>query len=132
MYYLKKTFRFEAAHHLPKHLGKCSRVHGHSFVGTLFLASEELFTLGSSTGMVLDFAECSKALAPLLEHCLDHYDLNVTTGLEDPTSENLCKWIYGSLIGLLPDLIGVALAETCTCEAMYFPEPKRALIPMLL
>ncbi|NES98612.1 MAG: 6-carboxytetrahydropterin synthase QueD, partial [Desertifilum sp. SIO1I2] len=28
-----KEFRFEAAHHLPHHDGKCRRLHGHSWVG---------------------------------------------------------------------------------------------------
>ena len=28
---ITKTFRFESAHHLPGHSGKCARPHGHSY-----------------------------------------------------------------------------------------------------
>ncbi len=47
------------------------------------------------TGWIMDFAELKAAFKPLYDR-LDHYYLNEIPGLENPTSEVLAKWIWGS------------------------------------
>jgi 6-pyruvoyltetrahydropterin/6-carboxytetrahydropterin synthase len=115
-----KEFRFEAAHRLPHHEGKCRRLHGHSWLGRVYIQGNCLQTEGASRGMILDFGEVSKYLKPLLEDFLDHYYLNETTGLENPTSEAIARWIYEKLEILgLPGLHAVEIHETCTSGCVY-------------
>ncbi len=68
-----KEFRFEAAHKLPNHDGKCARLHGHSWRGVVYVASEVLVKSGPKQGMVLDYSEIKGYVKPLLEEYLDHY-----------------------------------------------------------
>jgi 6-pyruvoyltetrahydropterin/6-carboxytetrahydropterin synthase len=115
-----KEFRFEAAHRLPYHEGKCSRLHGHSWIGRVHLQGNTLQEAGSSRGMLLDFGDVSKYLKPLLEDYLDHYYLNETTGLENPTCEAIARWIYERLeTAGLPGLHAVEIHETCTSGCVY-------------
>jgi len=78
---IRKTFRFEAAHHLPAHDGKCRRVHGHSWVGVIEVRDSQVHANGPKAGMVVDYGDLSDLVDPLVEQFLDHHDLNMTTGL---------------------------------------------------
>lgn len=69
---LRKTFRFEASHVLPKHPGKCSRLHGHSWVLHVFVEG----SINPETGFVKDYAEISKTVNPVINE-LDHKHLGV-------------------------------------------------------
>ena len=53
---IRKTFRFEAAHVLPFHPGKCARMHGHSYVLEVAVRGP-LQESGPARGMILDFDE---------------------------------------------------------------------------
>lgn len=121
MYRLTKSFRFEASHQLPQHDGKCRRLHGHSWVGKLICEDHKLVTQGPKTGMLVDYGDLSAAIRPILEDYLDHHHLNQTTGLENPTSELLAKWLYDKLKPDLPWLVAVVIEETCTSAAEYRP-----------
>jgi 6-pyruvoyltetrahydropterin/6-carboxytetrahydropterin synthase len=125
-YQISKIFRFEAAHRLPDHDGQCARPHGHSYVLTIHIACNQLIERGPQRGMVIDFAHLVALVKPLLESHLDHYDLNVSTGLENPTSEHLARWIYDRIVPgirrMRPDTelaIEVELSETCTSSCRY-------------
>jgi 6-pyruvoyltetrahydropterin/6-carboxytetrahydropterin synthase len=113
---LFKEFSFEAAHRLPnvpaEH--KCARLHGHSFFVRITVAGD----VGETSGWVMDFAELSNRFRPILDQ-LDHYYLNEIPGLENPTSENLAKWIWQNLVENLPELIAVEIRETCTSGCIY-------------
>jgi 6-pyruvoyltetrahydropterin/6-carboxytetrahydropterin synthase len=115
-----KEFRFEAAHTLPHHDGKCRRLHGHSWVGRVYVRSDRLIEGGSKQGMIMDFADIKKYIQPLLDDYLDHYYLNDTTKLESPTSEAIAKWIFEKLSEAgLPGLHSVEIQETCTSGCRY-------------
>lgn len=111
-----KEFSFEAAHRLPKvpddH--QCARLHGHSFHVRLTVAGE----VGDQSGWVMDFAQISDAFRPVLEQ-LDHYYLNEIEGLENPTSENIARWIWVRLKPELEQLSAVQIRETCTSGCIY-------------
>ncbi len=111
-----KRFTFEAAHLLPNlpddH--KCRRLHGHSFQAELHVAGP----LTSPEDWVMDFAEVSRAFAPIYEQ-LDHHYLNEIEGLENPTSEVIARWIWDRLKPALPQLAKVVLHETCTAGCVY-------------
>jgi 6-pyruvoyltetrahydropterin/6-carboxytetrahydropterin synthase len=111
-----KEFTFEAAHRLPNvppgH--KCGRLHGHSFRVELHVRGP----VGATSGWVMDFADVSAAFKPLYER-LDHYYLNEVEGLENPTSENLARWVWEQLREQLPCLSAVVVRETCTSGCIY-------------
>lgn len=85
---VSKRFSFEGAHSLP-HLPaghKCRNLHGHSYV-------IEVFCTGplDARGFVVDYAEISAAVRPIIEQ-LDHRNLNDV--LPGPTTaENVGQWI---------------------------------------
>jgi 6-pyruvoyltetrahydropterin/6-carboxytetrahydropterin synthase len=117
---LAKEFRFEAAHKLPYHHGKCARLHGHSWRGVVYVSGNTLIEKGEKQGMVMDYADIKEYLKPLLENYLDHYYLNESTGLESPTSEQVAVWIYEKLEAAgLPGLTAVRIDETCTSICLY-------------
>lgn len=118
-----KEFSFEAAHRLPHHQGKCARLHGHSWVGRVYVQGNSLVQRGAQQGMILDYGDIADAIEPLLDQFLDHYYLNESTGLESPTSEAIAQWIAEKLQKSgLPGLHSVEIRETCTSSAHYFLE----------
>src|SRR6266851_8419713 len=80
--YVTKIFRFESAHHLPGHRGKCARPHGHSYRLEVTIRGPIKDAPGESDhGMVMDFGDLSQIVKnSVIEH-LDHQDLNAVTGL---------------------------------------------------
>jgi len=113
---LFKQFSIEAAHWLPNvppgH--KCRRLHGHSFQIEVHVAGP----VDPVLGWVMDFAEIKAAFAPIEEQ-IDHYCLNDIPGLENPTSENLARWIWQRLKESLPLLNQIVVRETCTSGCVY-------------
>jgi 6-pyruvoyltetrahydropterin/6-carboxytetrahydropterin synthase len=118
---ISKSFSFEAAHRLPHHDGKCARLHGHSFRATIFLHSWQLEDEGPKSGMVVDFYDVAQLMKPLLDDYLDHHFLNDTLGLENPTSEEISRWLFFKLAqtSLHADLQAVSISETCTSRCTY-------------
>lgn len=117
---LRKKFRFEAAHFLPHHDGKCKRLHGHSWQGEVVIIGNYLQQEGAKQGMVMDYSDLSRPVKAMVEGYLDHYLLNETLELENPTSEEVARWIYHRLIPDLPELQSVVIEETCTSRCVYF------------
>ena len=111
-----KVFTIEAAHRLPNlpESHKCYRLHGHSFKIEVHVKGE----VDQNTGWIMDFADISAAFKPLFER-LDHHYLNEIEGLENPTSENLARWIWRQLQPALPLLSSVVVQETCTAGCIY-------------
>lgn len=111
-----KDFQFEAAHRLPNvpEGHKCARLHGHSFMVRLEVSGK----VDEHSGWVQDFGDISKAFRPLYDR-LDHYYLNEIEGLENPTSENLARWIWDRLKPKLQGLSVVMVRETCTSGCVY-------------
>lgn len=113
---LVREFSFEAAHQLP-HVPpdhKCARLHGHSFRVEVICEGE----IDPLTGWLLDLAEIKRAFTPLLER-LDHRYLNEIEGLENPTVENLAKWIWQGLKPTLPLLTQINASETGSARCEY-------------
>lgn len=114
-----KEFTFESAHRLP-HVPeghKCGRLHGHSFRVALYLKGP----VDPHTGWIRDFSEIKALFKPTYER-LDHNYLNDIPGLENPTSENLARWIWDAMKPLIPELSRVHVHETCTCGCEYSGE----------
>ncbi len=113
---LSKQFKFEAAHDLPTFPPghKCRRLHGHSFRFDVVVEGE----VDPALGYLVDYGQIKTAAGPLVAR-LDHYYLNDVAGLENPTSENLARWIYDQLKPALPLLAAVVVYETCTSTCEY-------------
>lgn len=111
-----RKFQVEAAHHLPNVPAghKCARLHGHSFLIEVHVSGD----VGDSTGWVMDFADLKHIFQPLYNQ-LDHHYLNEIEGLENPTSENLAKWIWQKLQADLLGLSKVIVQETCNAGCVY-------------
>ena len=111
-----KDITFEAAHMLPNvpEDHKCRQLHGHSFKVRITLDGP----VDKSIGWVEDFAHLKKAFDPIYQK-LDHHYLNEIAGLENPTSENLVKWIWERLKPNLKYLHSIEVKETCTTGCIY-------------
>ncbi len=120
---LFKEFTFEAAHRLP-HVPpdhRCARLHGHSYRVLIHVSGE----VDPKSGMVMDFADIKSAFKPIIDEHLDHYYLNDVPGLENPTSENLTRWIWQRLSPALSQMNAVEVRETCTSGVIYRGEHER-------
>jgi 6-pyruvoyltetrahydropterin/6-carboxytetrahydropterin synthase len=117
---ITKTFRFEAAHRLPNHRGKCSQPHGHGYRVDVALYGEVRPADGTSEeGMVMDFADVSAAWK-VLEPRLDHRDLNeaLAGDVDVTTAECIAHWLFGRFTEMLGDEVtSVTVWETETCRA---------------
>jgi 6-pyruvoyltetrahydropterin/6-carboxytetrahydropterin synthase len=79
--------------------------------------------VGAESGWVMDFADLKANLAPLLNQ-LDHHYLNEIPGLENPTSENIARWIWQRLKPTLTQLTRVEVQETCQVGCVYRGEDE--------
>ena len=145
---ISKVFRFEASHILSRHPGKCSRLHGHSWVLRVSVEGP----VDPAAGFVIDFGDISKIVNERVIDKLDHRHLGTWEHmftLEEllyhehplshgwappeypsdlyPTCENLLMWIGQRL---LPDLVWseLELEETSTSRATLTREEFDAAI----
>ncbi|HEY2858852.1 MAG TPA: 6-carboxytetrahydropterin synthase QueD [Terracidiphilus sp.] len=111
-----KEFAIEAAHWLPNvpEGHKCRRLHGHSFHVEVHVEGP----VDERLGWVMDFAEIKAAFIAVHDQ-IDHRCLNDVEGLENPTSENLARWIWSRLRPMLPGLARIVVRETCTSGCVY-------------
>jgi 6-pyruvoyltetrahydropterin/6-carboxytetrahydropterin synthase len=102
---LEVEFHFAAAHRLPRYQGPCFRVHGHNYRFLVAVEGE----VDPGTGMVADFGALKQAVQEQVLSRADHRDLNDL--LDNPTAENIARWIWESLEGRLAGLAEVRLYE---------------------
>lgn len=85
MYRISKRLEISASHQLTlSHESKCSRLHGHNWIVTIYCATCQL----NEDGMVEDFSEIKQKI----HSRLDHANLNTLFDF-NPTAENMAKWI---------------------------------------
>lgn len=112
---IRKLFRFEAAHVLPYHLGKCARAHGHSYRLEVALRGP-LRADGPARGMIEDFDTVRAVVHREILEVLDHTSLNDL--IENPTCERIVAWVWERLQPALPGLDELVLWETATSCAV--------------
>lgn len=152
-YVLTKSFKFEAAHQLKFHDGKCARLHGHSFTLTVVLGGDNTTnehapdqadvpfnkrkkSANPKSNMLLDYGIISEIVKPFVDEKLDHHFLNETLETDSPTSEYIAEYCFGFLSGEFRDrkgvrLIEIRISETCTSEAIYGYKSNVDFDPML-
>jgi 6-pyruvoyltetrahydropterin/6-carboxytetrahydropterin synthase len=112
-----KAFRFEAAHQLPNHDGKCAQLHGHSYRVQVMARGEVKPSNGDpDEGMVLDFAELKLAWGKLHAQ-LDHQNLNDVLPISPTTAENIALYLLAQLRESVPQVVSVTVWETAECWA---------------
>lgn len=100
-----KTYRFEAAHHLPGYDGPCSQPHGHSYILEVEVSGPVVSRPGKSDDqMVLDFADLDAVVKPLVK-LLDHTYLN-----DSATELGVTRTTAEALVAGLVDHIAHGLA----------------------
>jgi len=113
---LRQFFNIESARYLPNLPPQhpCSKMHGHSFKITLIWRGPK----DPQIGWVQDYHKIAEQMQPLLK-ALDHRVLNEIPGLENPTSENLCIYLYENIQKWLPEIYQVVVSETPNTECRY-------------
>lgn len=90
---------------------KCSQMHGHNWVVTVYCMSEQL----NADGMVADFTH--------IKHCihdyLDHGDFNELLPF-NPTAENIARWITEQI----PECYMASVQESEGNVAAYVDDNK--------
>lgn len=85
MYYLQKRIEISGAHRLClDYESKCSQLHGHNWIITVFCRSREL----NANGMLTDFTHIKQEITEML----DHKNFNEVLPF-NPTAENIARWI---------------------------------------
>jgi 6-pyruvoyltetrahydropterin/6-carboxytetrahydropterin synthase len=135
--HVAKQFRFEASHQIDGHFGKCARLHGHSWVLTVYCEGQ----IDPTTGVVIDYYYIKQAMDLIIDD-LDHHHLgagsiqllddanrliSVYVGSDvpwipygfKPTSENILVLIADRIQDTLSALPWsfLTLNETCTSQA---------------
>jgi 6-pyruvoyltetrahydropterin/6-carboxytetrahydropterin synthase len=109
-------FEFCAAHRLPRHPGRCFRMHGHSYRLQVMVTGAP----DPETGMVVDFFDIERAVGsvvdPIRDTCLNDV-------LENPTAEAIVVWLWQQIQPCLASLSGLRLYETEACHVTYRGEP---------
>lgn len=113
---IMKSFTIDAAHKLTgvPEGHKCGRIHGHTFVIEIHVCGE----VDSKTGWVVDFADITNGFKPIHDQ-LDHSYLNDIVGLENPTCENIAKWIWPLLKPSLSQLCRIVVKESPTSACIF-------------
>jgi len=144
---ITKHFTFEASHILPKHKGKCSRLHGHSWKLAVCVDGP----VNKETGFVLDYGILGEIVKTHVIDHLDHSHLGCGVAITDnavqgplrrewqsylgpnfyPSSENLCRLIFRLLSPFFQGednvrLYSITIDETCTSSATWSVDDEYA------
>jgi 6-pyruvoyltetrahydropterin/6-carboxytetrahydropterin synthase len=110
---VSREFRFEAAHQLPDHPGKCRRLHGHGYRLRVVCAAP----VDPRTGIAVDFYDVKRIVTERVVDALDHTYLNEL--LPAPSAEHIAVWIWKRLVGSGLPLVEVVLFESDDCFVTY-------------
>lgn len=109
-----RRYTFEAAHRLPRTPAahKCHAVHGHSYAVEVFVRGR----CAADLDWIVDFGALDAAWGAVAGH-LDHSYLNEIEGLQNPTSERICVWLWERLNTYWSGMPGVELARIVVAES---------------
>jgi len=130
-YSVVKQIRFCYGHRLLEYSGKCRHLHGHNGLLEIEVVKDSL----DSLGMVVDFSEISRVVKKWVDDELDHkmllcekdpiiaamkeYDQPYITLPDNPTAENIAKYVFDHCTQAGLPVTAVHLWETTTSKAVY-------------
>ncbi len=119
MFKISVTTKFAAAHKLRGYGGPCENLHGHNWLIKATVGTDRL----DDIGMAYDFKKLKSHLNEIIER-LDHQFLNEVKPFDEinPTSENVAKYIFESLVKKLPmgiDVIAIDVGESDQYVSSY-------------
>jgi 6-pyruvoyltetrahydropterin/6-carboxytetrahydropterin synthase len=123
MFELSVKTHFSAAHRLVGYDGACANLHGHNWDVEIFVRGVQLNALG----MLIDFRDIKAAIREVMKE-VDHCDLNLIPAFlrENPTSENLARYLHGKfgerLNGESCRVWKITVCETPGTTASYWDE----------
>jgi len=123
MFELSQSFYFESAHTLRREVERneadgSRRVHGHTYTAEVCVSGKA----HRATGMVVDLAVLRAAIAAVREQ-LDHHFLDEVPGLDVPTLENLCVFIYKRVAAQVPGVASVSVARHSSGDRCVYRGP---------
>lgn len=95
---ITKAFEFDSAHNLVNYMGKCEKLHGHTYRLEVSLEGKP-----NNEGIVFDFVEMKKIIEEKVVDKLDHTYINDT--IKQPSAENIAIWVWNQLNSLFGDII---------------------------
>ena len=114
MFYVSKRIEIAYAHQLKlDYESKCTHLHGHNAVVTVYCKAKEL----DHNGMVVDFKKVKDIVQGKLDHRFANDVVNFNT-----TAENLAKWICDQV----PHCYKVSFQESEGNIAVYIKEDDDA------
>lgn len=112
-----KDFTFDAAHNLPRYVGKCERLHGHTFKLRVTIKAP----LDTWSGMAFDFTALKRAVDERVVKILDHAYINEI--VPNPSAEFIAIWVWRRLADL--PLHEIHVWETPTSFVTYQGPPSK-------
>jgi 6-pyruvoyltetrahydropterin/6-carboxytetrahydropterin synthase len=112
---VSKEFTFDAAHNLPRYVGKCERLHGHTFKLRVTVKAP----LDTWSGMAFDFAALKRSVDDRIVKILDHSYVNEI--VPNPSAEFIAIWVWRRLSDL--PMHEVQVWETPTSFVTYQGPP---------
>ena len=106
---ITKKFNFDACHKLIDYIGKCARLHGHTY----FLEVSIRKQVNPENGMIMDFGDLKKVVNDFILEVLDHDFINEKVPYNS-TAENIVFWMWERLekVALLKGLHEIKLYES--------------------
>ncbi len=114
LFTLEKDFKFDSAHLLEGHPGKCANLHGHTWTGKVICKGPANLL---KDGMLVDFGDIKKALERL-----DHSYLNKSLEITRPTAEVIGAWILDNV----PYAVEVHLNESPGSKVIVTHDTREA------
>jgi 6-pyruvoyltetrahydropterin/6-carboxytetrahydropterin synthase len=110
-------FGFDAAHHFDNFPDghRYRGIHGHSFQVEVALEGQP----DPATGFVADLGEVERTCLEVRNN-LDHRMLNEIDGLQKPSLENLCVWIWGELATRFTNLSRVTVRRDSSGQSCSY------------
>ena len=115
-----RDFTFDAAHVLEGYSEDhpYGRIHGHSFRARVWIEGKPL----NKSNMITDLGYISEQCAEV-KNMLDHHTLNNVKGLDNPTSEGLCIFIWDKLILKFSNLKKIEVHRDQSGEGCIYDGP---------
>ena len=92
----------------------CGSLHGHTYNIKVYVGGK----VDKKTGFVIDVFDIDKHFKKI-HHQIDHKLLNEIKGLENPTSENICIWVWNKLLKDIPNLYKIEIMENSVTGFIY-------------